>query len=182
MTRDEKEHTGKYILEMAKLLEDGCYQQEQLLNAVRIIDESLEQERAVKETKMTNHEKFIEIFGETNGAVKASEEWLEKEYAGPVTMTEREKFLDWLDEQPLVRYEEYDSTGDAIYIYGTNDDQPLLRVSGFDKVPGKVYVRIDGLCGDKPLSYVKDIVRTASNKGIDKVFGLDGLYDSIFGR
>ena len=41
---------------------------------------------------MTNHEKFIEIFGETNGAVKASEAWLEKEYTGPVTMTEREKF------------------------------------------------------------------------------------------
>ena len=28
MTREEKEHIGKYILEMAKLLEDGCYQQE----------------------------------------------------------------------------------------------------------------------------------------------------------
>ena len=54
MTRDEKEHTGKYILEMAKLLEDGCYQQKQLLNAVRIIDESLEQEMAVKENKMND--------------------------------------------------------------------------------------------------------------------------------
>ena len=132
---------------------------------------------------MTNHEKFIEIFGETNGAVKASEAWLKREYTGPVRMTEREKFLEWLDEQqPFVRYEYYSSTGNAVYIYSTNDDKPLLRVSDFDKVPGKVYVRIDGLCGDKPISYVKDIVRKASNKGMDKVFGLDGLYDSIFGR
>lgn len=182
MTRDEKEHTGKYILEMAKLLEDGCYQQEQLLNAVRIIDEPLEQERAVKETKMTNHEKFIEIFGETNGAVKASEEWLGKKYVGPVTMTEREKFLEWLNKQPFVRYEEYDSKGDAVYIYGTNDDKPLLRVSDFDKVPGKVYVRIDDLCGDKPLSYVHEIIRKASRERLDQAYGFDCLYNSIFGR
>lgn len=131
---------------------------------------------------MTNYEKFNEIFGETNGKVKAAVAWLDAEYKGPVTMTEREKFLEWLDEQPFVRYEEYDSTGDAIYIYDTNDDQPLLRVSNFDKVPGKVFVRIDGLCGVNPISYVKDIVQKASNKGIDKVFGLDGLYNSIFGR
>lgn len=131
---------------------------------------------------MTNHEKFIEIFGETNGAVKASEEWLEKEYVGPVTMSEREKFIDWLDKQPFIRYEEYDSTGDAVYIYSANDDQPLLRVSDFDKVPGKVYVRIDGLCGDKSLRYVRDIVRKASNERIDKHFGLTGLYNEIFGR
>lgn len=44
MTRKEKEQTGKYVLQMAKLLEDGCYQQEMLLKAVNIIDESLEQE------------------------------------------------------------------------------------------------------------------------------------------
>ena len=44
MTREEKEQTGKYVLQMARLLEDGCYQQEMLLKAVRIIDEALEQE------------------------------------------------------------------------------------------------------------------------------------------
>lgn len=131
---------------------------------------------------MTNHEKFIEIFGETNGAVKASEEWLEKEYTGPVTMTEREKFLGWLDKQPFVRYKEGDLSGDVIYIYGANDGKPLLRVSGFDNVPDKVYVRIDGLYGYKPISYVRDIVRKASNECIDKHFGLDGLYNEIFGR
>lgn len=44
MTREEKEQTGKYVLQMARLLEDGCYQQEKLLNAVHIIDEALEQQ------------------------------------------------------------------------------------------------------------------------------------------
>ena len=44
MTREEKEQTGKYVLQMARLLEDGSYQQEMLLKAVRIIDEALEQE------------------------------------------------------------------------------------------------------------------------------------------
>lgn len=44
MIREEKEQTGKYVLQMARLLEDGCYQQEMLLKAVRIIDEALEQE------------------------------------------------------------------------------------------------------------------------------------------
>ena len=44
MTREEKEQTGKYVLQMARLLEDGCYQQEMLKKAVHIIDEALEQE------------------------------------------------------------------------------------------------------------------------------------------
>ena len=48
MTREEKEQTGKYILQMARLLKDGCYQQEMLLKAVRIIDEALEQEPTTK--------------------------------------------------------------------------------------------------------------------------------------
>lgn len=124
---------------------------------------------------MTNYEKFIEIFGETNGKVKASEAWLNSEYTGPVRMSEREKFLEWLDDQPLVRYEGDNLRGDVIYIYSTNDDQPLLRVSDFDNVPGKVYVRIDGLCGYKSIRYVKDIVRKASNKGIDNAFGWEKL-------
>lgn len=45
MTREEKEHIGKYILEIAKLLEDGCYQQEILLGAAHIIDEALEHDK-----------------------------------------------------------------------------------------------------------------------------------------
>ncbi len=44
MTREEKEQTGKYLLKMARLLEDECWQQKMLLNAVHIIDEVLEQE------------------------------------------------------------------------------------------------------------------------------------------
>ena len=48
MTREEKEQTGKYVLQMARLLEDGCYQQEMLLKAVHIIDEALEQEPTTK--------------------------------------------------------------------------------------------------------------------------------------
>lgn len=47
MTREEKEQTGKYVLKMAKLLEDGCWQQKMLLNAVHIIDEVLELESVV---------------------------------------------------------------------------------------------------------------------------------------
>lgn len=48
MTREEKEQTGKYVLQMARLLEDGCYQQEMLLKAVHIIDEALKQEPTTK--------------------------------------------------------------------------------------------------------------------------------------
>ena len=48
MTREEKEQIGKYVLQMARLLEDGCYQQEMLLKAVHIIDEALEQEPTTK--------------------------------------------------------------------------------------------------------------------------------------
>lgn len=40
----DKEQTSKYLFQMAKLLENGCYQQEMLLRAVHIIDEALEQE------------------------------------------------------------------------------------------------------------------------------------------
>ena len=47
MTREEKEQTGKYVLKMARLLEDGCWQQKMLLNAVHIIDEVLELESVV---------------------------------------------------------------------------------------------------------------------------------------
>ena len=48
MTREEKEQIGKYVLQMARLLEDGCYQQEMLLKAVHIIDEALEQEPTIR--------------------------------------------------------------------------------------------------------------------------------------
>lgn len=44
MTREEKEQIGKYLLQMARYLEDGCYQQEILLKAAHIVDEALEQE------------------------------------------------------------------------------------------------------------------------------------------
>lgn len=44
MTREEKEQTFKYVLQMTNFLADGCYQQEMLLKALRIMDEALEQE------------------------------------------------------------------------------------------------------------------------------------------
>jgi hypothetical protein len=47
MTREEKEQTGEYVLKMARLLEDGCWQQKMLLNAVHIIDEVLDLESVV---------------------------------------------------------------------------------------------------------------------------------------
>jgi nucleoside-triphosphatase THEP1 len=47
MTREEKEQTGKYVLNMARLLENGCWQQKMLLNAVHIIDEVLDLESVV---------------------------------------------------------------------------------------------------------------------------------------
>lgn len=58
MTREEKEQTGKYVLQMARLLEDGCYQQEILLKAVRIIDEALEQEPKTGHWKEINYKDF----------------------------------------------------------------------------------------------------------------------------
>jgi hypothetical protein len=39
----DKEQTSKYLFQMAKLLENGCYQQEMLLKAVHIIDEALDE-------------------------------------------------------------------------------------------------------------------------------------------
>ena len=135
---------------------------------------------------MTNHEKFIEIFGETNGAVKASEAWLEKEYTGPVTMTEREKFLEWLDEQVCIRYVDYhgvEPVPDTDAIMVKNDkNYCIMRVSDFGEKPGFVYVRIDGLCGWKRISDVKEIIRKASHERIDHEFGFDKLYNEIFRR
>ena len=57
MTIEEKEQIGKYVLQMARLLEDGCYQQEMLLKAVCIIDEAIEQETVSKESY--DHEYFL---------------------------------------------------------------------------------------------------------------------------
>lgn len=54
MTREEKEQTGKYVLKMARLLEDGCYQQEMLLKAAHIIYEALEQESKIGHWIMTS--------------------------------------------------------------------------------------------------------------------------------
>lgn len=132
---------------------------------------------------MTNYEKFIEIFGETGGDVKAVPSWLAKEYKGPVTMTEREKFLGWLNKQPFINYKVGESPDDAIYIFLNGSKRPLIRVSDFDKVPGKVYVRIVGLCGDKPLSYVKEVVSKASSERMDEHSDFfNALYNEIFGR
>ena len=71
MTREEKEQTGKYVLQMAKLLEDGCYQQEMLLKAVHIIDEVLEQElcedvisrKSIKQKLQERHDFFVNAYG-----------------------------------------------------------------------------------------------------------------------
>lgn len=74
-----------------------------------------------------------------------------------------------------------DSKIEAYYV--ASDDQPLIRVSDFDKVPGKVYARIDGLCGDKPISYVKEVVSKASSERMDEHSDFfNALYNEIFGR
>lgn len=77
MTREEKEQTGKYVLQMARLLEDGCYQQEMLLKAVHIIDETLEQESCGDE--------YIKIPKKalkyrTAGMVAYNAEWLKNNF------------------------------------------------------------------------------------------------------
>lgn len=59
MTREEKEQTGKYVLQMARLLEDGCYSQEMLLKAVRIIDEALEQDWIPCSERMPEEREWI---------------------------------------------------------------------------------------------------------------------------
>lgn len=59
MTKEEKEQTGKYVLQMARLLEDGCYQQEMLLKAVRIIDEALEQDWIPCSERMPEEREWI---------------------------------------------------------------------------------------------------------------------------
>lgn len=134
--------------------------------------------KSEKENKMTNHEKFMEIFGDTGEEVKATVKWLGKEYKGPVHMTEKEKFLEWLDEQICIRY----TTGcDTDYIYVKDDkDKPIIMVSDFDVKPGFVYIRIDGLCGWKAILEVKEIIRKVSRERLDDNF--DYLWNSIFGR
>ena len=61
MTREEKEQIGKYIIQVAKSLADGCYQQEMLLKAAHIIDEALEQESVIDEIRIEIEQ--IEING-----------------------------------------------------------------------------------------------------------------------
>ena len=74
MTREEKQQTGKYVLQMARLLEDGCYQQEMLLKAVHIIDEALEQEQLLSKNDLPHcqhtDEEIAKSFIEDVEAVK----------------------------------------------------------------------------------------------------------------
>ena len=70
MTREEKKQVGKYVLQMARFLANGCYQQEMLLKAVHIIDEALEQEPCEDSiSRKVVLSKFIEVC--------FSEEWLQ---------------------------------------------------------------------------------------------------------
>ena len=69
MTREEKEQIGKYVLQMARYLKDGCYQQEILLKAAHIIDEALEQESTLDKIRseiegVIQEETIIELWCE----------------------------------------------------------------------------------------------------------------------
>ena len=120
---------------------------------------------------MTNLEKFKEVFGDTGDNVKAKPSWLDKEYNGPVTRTEMDKFIDWLETIPYVRYEvkhagfdtHIGSSDKSVYIYDL-DKNPIIRVSNFDSSRDDAYVRYEGLCGKMPVSKIKEIISKATSK------------------
>ena len=111
---------------------------------------------------MTNLEKFKEVFGDTGNDVKAAPSWLAKEYSGPVKRTEMDKFIDWLESIPCVRYEVKHSNK-SIYIYDLNKN-PIIRVSDFNSVTESAYVRYEGLYGEMPVTKIKEIISKASSK------------------
>lgn len=134
---------------------------------------------------MTNHEKFIEIFGETGEDVKAAPSWLAKEYNGPVVITERNKFIKWLDTLHYIKYEI--ARNNCIYITDRKGNA-IMRVSGLDDpqiVDGEkcAYIRWGGLVGYKSIDGVKDIIVEHERKEINgSVFNFESLYNEIFGR
>lgn len=134
---------------------------------------------------MTNYEKFREIFGETACEVKCSPSWLAMEYKGPVVLTERNKFITWLNTLRFVKYEI--AKNNCIYITDRKGNA-IMRVSGLDDpqmVDGEkcAYIRWGGLVGYKSIDGVKDIIVEHERKEINgSVFNFDSLYNEIFGR
>ncbi len=129
---------------------------------------------------MTNGEKFREIFGDTNGCVMATEDWDKAEYRGPVHLTQREKFIKWLDKEPGVTYRLAEN--DGVYVHSVVNNEPIIRVSDFDRECGRVYIRWDGLTGYKSIDVVKEIIKKAERGAKGDPFGVDSLYESIFGK
>lgn len=133
---------------------------------------------------MTNLEKFKEVFGDTGENVKAAPSWLGKEYEGPVTRTEKDKFIEWLNTLHFVKYEL--AKNNCIYITDRKGNA-IMRVSDLDNptvIDGKkcAYIRWDGLTGYKAIDDIKEIITRHESEAFDGVFSFDSLYNEIFGR
>jgi hypothetical protein len=55
MTREEKEQTGKYVLQMDRLLEDECYQQEPCEDVIS--------RKSIKQKLQEHHDFFVNAYG-----------------------------------------------------------------------------------------------------------------------
>lgn len=132
---------------------------------------------------MTNYEKFREIFGETAGEVKCSPSWLAMEYKGPVVLTERNKFITWLNTLRFVKYEI--AKNNCIYITDRKGNA-IMRVSDLDNptiIDGKkcAFIRWDGLTGYKAIDDIKEIITRHESEAFDGMLDWDSLYNEIFG-
>ena len=82
-----------------------------------------------------------------------------------------QEFKQRLDTIPYVRYEvkrsdldtPIGSSSNSIYIYDLNKN-PIIRVSDFNSGTGIAYVRYEGLCGNMPVTKIKNIVSKAASK------------------
>ena len=120
--------------------------------------------------KMTNHEKFLEVFGYVDdGDFIARPSWLGKEYKGPAEVPEHVEFKKWLFSRRGICAE---VNNNSVYMITNPTKTTYLRISDFGAKPGLAYVRWDGLTGWKSIKDIKKIIQSI----IKSVPGVDDLF------
>lgn len=129
---------------------------------------------------MTNYEKFIEIFGDVDGDVKADAAWLAQEYKGPVKLSEEAKLIKWIRHRPGLKYEIEKIDGDHVVRVQNYKGTSYIRLSDIGRAysHGKplCYVHWDGLTGWKTIEETKEII-------MEHIAGdpFNDMFNDIFG-